>query len=66
MASDDRLMVTVISGVTQWRESQWPTCLEVMKARRRRKRQTLPAAVQSLLLLVGKAANVLSLEVLAA
>jgi hypothetical protein len=34
--------------------------------RRRRKLQTLPAAVQSLLLLAGKAANTLSLEALAA
>ena len=60
-------MVTVISGVTRWRESQWPTCIEVMKERRRwRKLQTLPAAVQSLLLLAGKAANTLSLAALAA
>ncbi|MFO1432633.1 MAG: transposase [Candidatus Competibacteraceae bacterium] len=60
-------MVTVISGVTRWRESQWPTCIEVMKARRRRRKlQTLPAAVQSLLLLAGKAVNALSLEVLVA
>ena len=56
-------MVTVISGVTRWRESQWPACLEVMKERRRRRQlQTLPAAVQSLLLLAGEAIHALSLE----
>ena len=60
-------MVTAISGVTWWQESQWPACIEVMKERRRRRKlQTLPAAVQSLLLLAGKAANTLSLESLAA
>src|SRR5512135_660816 len=60
-------MVTVISGVTRWKESQWPACLEVMKERRRQRQlQTLPAAVQSLLLLAGGAANTLSLEALAA
>ena len=60
-------MVTAISGVTRWKESQWPACMEVMKERRRRRKlQTLPAAVQSLLRLAGKAANALSLEALAA
>jgi len=56
-------MVTVISGVTRWRESQWPACIEVMKERRRRRQlQTLPAAVQSLLLLAGEAIHALALE----
>jgi hypothetical protein len=60
-------MVTAISGVTRWKESQWPACIEVMKERRRRRQlQTLPAAVQSLLLLADKAANTLSMESLAA
>jgi hypothetical protein len=60
-------MVTAISGVTRWKESQWSACIEVMKERRRRRKlQTLPAAVQSLLLLAGEAANALSLEALAA
>jgi hypothetical protein len=60
-------MVTVISGVTRWQESQWPACIEVMKERRRRRKlQTLPAAVQALLLLAGEAAHTLSLESLAA
>src|SRR5512143_1197712 len=60
-------MVTVISGVTRWQASQWPTCIEVMtERRRRRKLQTLPAAVQSLLLLAGKTANTLPMELLAA
>src|SRR5512143_1004728 len=59
-------MVTVISGVTRWQESQWPACIEVMKERRRRRKlQTLPAAVQALLLLAGEAAHTLSLESLA-
>ncbi len=60
-------MVTAISGVTRWKESQWPTCIEVMKERRRqRQRQTLPAAVQQLLLLGGRAVNVPSSTLLAA
>jgi hypothetical protein len=60
-------MVTVISGVTRWQKSQWPACIEVMKERpRRRKLQTLPAAVQHLLLLAGEAAKTLSMESLAA
>src|SRR5512135_996769 len=60
-------MVTVISGVTRWQESQWPACIEVMKERRRRRKlQTLPTAVQSLLLLTSKAVNALSLDALAA
>jgi hypothetical protein len=60
-------MVTVISSVTRWRESQWPACIEVLKERRRRRQlQTLPATVQTLLLLAGEAANALSLEALAA
>jgi hypothetical protein len=60
-------MVTVISGVCRWQESQWPACIEVMKERwRRRQLQTLPAAVQSLLWLAGEAAHTLSLESLAA
>ena len=60
-------MVTVISGVSAWQESPWPACIQVMKERRRRRQlQTLPAAVQPLLLLVGGAANTPSLEVLAA
>src|SRR5512144_1218447 len=60
-------MVTVISGVTRWQKSQWPACIEVMtERRRRRKLQTLPAAVQSLLLLAGEAAHALSMEALAA
>jgi hypothetical protein len=60
-------MVTVISGVSRWQESQWSACIEVMTERRRqRKLQTLPAAVQHLLLLAGGAANAPSLESLAA
>lgn len=48
-------MVTVISGVTRWQASQWSACIEVMKERPRRRRlQTLPAAVQHLLLLSGE------------
>ena len=59
-------MVTTVSGVTRWQASQWPACIEVMTERRRqRKLQTLPAAVQSLLLLAGKTANTLSMELLA-
>ena len=60
-------MVTAISGVTRWKASQWSACIEVMtERRRRRKLQTLPAAVQSLLLLAGEAAHALALETLAA
>jgi len=60
-------MVTVISGVMRWQESQWSACIEVMKERRRRRQlQILPAAVQHLLLLAGGAANTPSLESLAA
>ena len=60
-------MVTVISGVTRWQKSQWPACIEVMKERRRQRQlQTLPAAVQHLLLLAGGAATTPSLESLAA
>ena len=60
-------MVIMISGVTRWQKSQWPACIEVMKERRRRRQlQTLPAAVQSLLLLAGEAAHALSMEALAA
>src|SRR5512144_1657338 len=60
-------MVTVISRVTRWPKSQWPACIKVMtERRRRRKLQTLPAAVQSLLLLAGAAAQTLSPEALAA
>jgi len=60
-------MVTAISGVTRWKESRWLACIEVLTARRRRRKlQTLPAAVQSLLLLAGEAAHALSLEALAA
>ena len=60
-------MVTVISGVMRWQESQWSACIEVMKERRRqRKLQILPAAVRHLLLLGGGAANTPSLESLAA
>lgn len=56
-------MVTVISGVTRWQKSQWPACIEVMtERRRRRKLQTLPAAVQSRLLLAGAAAHARSPE----
>src|SRR5512143_2910811 len=60
-------MVTVISGVTRWQESQWSACIEVMKERRRQRQlQTLPPAVQQLVLLAGGAANTSSLEALAA
>src|SRR5512143_1741499 len=60
-------MVTVIRGVTRWRESPWPACIEVMTERRRpRQRQTLPAAVQSLLLLAGGATHTSSPGLLAA
>ena len=60
-------MVTAISGVTRWKESQWSACIEVMKERRRQRQlQTLPAAVHHLLLLAGGAANTPSLESLAA
>jgi hypothetical protein len=60
-------MVTAISGIGRWKESQWPVCIEVMKERRRkRKLQTLPAAVQQLLLLAGGAANTPSPALLAA
>jgi len=60
-------MVTAISGVTRWKESQWLACIEVMKERpRRRQLQTLPAAVQQLILLAGGAANVPSSVLLAA
>jgi hypothetical protein len=60
-------MVIMISGVTRWQKSQWPAGIEVMKERRRRRQlQTLPAAVQSLLLLAGEAAHTLSMEALAA
>ena len=58
-------MVTTMSGVTRWQASQWPAWIEVMTERRRRKLQTLPAAVQSLLRLAGKTANTLSMELLA-
>ena len=60
-------MVTAISGVTRWKESQWPACIEVMKERRRQRQlQTLPATVQQLLLLAGGAANTPSPALLAA
>jgi hypothetical protein len=60
-------MVTAISGVTSWKESQWSACIEVMKERRRQRQlQTLPAAVQQLVLLAGGAANVPSSVLLAA
>ena len=60
-------MVTAISGVTRWKESQWSACIEVMKERRRQRQlQTLPAAVQQLVLLAGGAANVPSSVLLAA
>ena len=60
-------MVTAISGVTRWKESQWSACIEVMKERRRQRQlQTLPAAVQQLVLLAGGAANVPSPVLLAA
>lgn len=60
-------MVTAISGVTRWKESQWPACIEVMKERRRQRQlQTLPAAVQQLILLAGGAAHVPSSVLLAA
>jgi hypothetical protein len=60
-------MITAISGVTRWKESQWPACIEVMKERRRRRQlQTLPPAVKQLVLLAGGAANVPSSVLLAA
>lgn len=60
-------MVTAISGVTRWKASPWPACIEVMKERRRQRQlQTLPAAVQQLVLLAGGAANVSSSGLLAA
>jgi hypothetical protein len=60
-------MVTVISGVTRWQESQWSACIKVMQERRRKRQlQTLPAAVQHLLLLAGGAVNVPSSALLAA
>ncbi len=60
-------MVTAISGISPWKESPWPACIEVMTERRRqRQRQTLPAAVQPLLLLAGGAVNVPSPALLAA
>jgi hypothetical protein len=60
-------MVTASSGVTRWKASPWPAGIEVMKERRRRRNlQTLPAAVQSLLRLAGKAAKTLFMESLAA
>ena len=59
-------MVTAISGVTRWKESPWSACIEVMKERRRQRQlQTLPAAVQQLVLLAGGAANVPSSVLLA-
>jgi hypothetical protein len=60
-------LVTAISGVTRWKESQWSACIEVMTERRRQRQlQTLPAAVQQLLLLAGGAANTSSPALLAA
>ncbi|MFO1430246.1 MAG: transposase [Candidatus Competibacteraceae bacterium] len=60
-------MVTAISGVTRWKESQWSAGIEVMKERRRQRHlQTLPAAVQQLILLAGGAAKVPSSVLLAA
>src|SRR5512143_3720354 len=60
-------MVTAISGITRWKESQWSACIEVMTERRRQRQlQTLPPAVQQLVLLAGGAANVPSSVLLAA